>query len=315
MRAWTAAKSSGRRRTAAASAWISVSAVVRITNNGGPHLTAPAVGSPTRWDDAVCRRSCGKGWDGRLSGRPGNDASGGRRVREIPRPPHPRRRRRIRRSRSGLLARGPSVVSLPTRISGSGLVLNNRPFPLTAAGPRRHLTGFPRAGTFSMISHGGTSSRGRSILSWWPARSRVNRNPGRTDPRHPRGAGVASQVEWDRRDEPVCVPVEEGVAALMASRGDPPAARAGRPNGWTSAWSADQQEWHDAAVRFATRELADDLLGRDERREFWREGWRRCAAFGIQGLPIPEEYGGQGRTSPSRSRRWRGSATAARTTA
>ena len=41
-------------------------------------------------------------------------------------------------------------------------------------------------------------------------------------------------------------------------------------------------------------ELVDDLLGRDERREFWREGWRRCAAFGIQGLPVPVEYGGKG---------------------
>ena len=60
------------------------------------------------------------------------------------------------------------------------------------------------------------------------------------------------------------------------------------------AWSADQQAWHDAAVKFAQTELVDDLFGRDERREFWREGWRRCAAFGIQGLPVPVEYGGKG---------------------
>src|SRR5258705_46177 len=51
------------------------------------------------------------------------------------------------------------------------------------------------------------------------------------------------------------------------------------------ALSEEQQEWHDAAVKFAREELADDqdLLGRDERREFWREGWRRCARFGVQG--------------------------------
>src|SRR5206468_3328258 len=66
----------------------------------------------------------------------------------------------------------------------------------------------------------------------------------------------------------------------------------GRPMDF--AWSAEQQTWHDAAVRFAREELDDDLPGREERREFWREGWRRCAAFGLQGLPVPVEYGGQG---------------------
>lgn len=58
--------------------------------------------------------------------------------------------------------------------------------------------------------------------------------------------------------------------------------------------SAEQQDWHDRAVAFARAELTDDLQGRDERREFWREGWQRCARFGIQGLPIPGEYGGRG---------------------
>lgn len=64
------------------------------------------------------------------------------------------------------------------------------------------------------------------------------------------------------------------------------------------AWSADQQAWHDSAVRFAREELDDDLLGRDERREFWREGWRRCARLGIPGLPVPETYGGRGQSLP-----------------
>jgi alkylation response protein AidB-like acyl-CoA dehydrogenase len=66
------------------------------------------------------------------------------------------------------------------------------------------------------------------------------------------------------------------------------------------ALSSEQQEWHDAAVRFARDELSDeqDLLDRDERREFWRDGWRRCARFGIQGLPVPAAYGGKGMDLP-----------------
>jgi alkylation response protein AidB-like acyl-CoA dehydrogenase len=66
------------------------------------------------------------------------------------------------------------------------------------------------------------------------------------------------------------------------------------------ALGAEQQEWHDAAVRFARDELSNelDLLGRDERREFGREGWGRCARFGIQGLPVPAEYGGRGKDLP-----------------
>src|SRR3954451_24872825 len=65
------------------------------------------------------------------------------------------------------------------------------------------------------------------------------------------------------------------------------------------ALSSRQQEWYDTAVRFAQSELVDDLLGRDERREFWREGWRRCAEFGIQGMPVPTEYGGKGQALPA----------------
>ena len=62
------------------------------------------------------------------------------------------------------------------------------------------------------------------------------------------------------------------------------------------ALSEEQGAWQDASIRFAREELADDLdlPDRDEAREFWREGWRRCARFGIQGLPIPGEFGGKG---------------------
>jgi alkylation response protein AidB-like acyl-CoA dehydrogenase len=58
--------------------------------------------------------------------------------------------------------------------------------------------------------------------------------------------------------------------------------------------SQEQVELRDAVIRFARRELADDVVQRDERAEFSRELWRRCAGFGLQGLPVPEEYGGSG---------------------
>jgi len=60
-------------------------------------------------------------------------------------------------------------------------------------------------------------------------------------------------------------------------------------------FSEAQQHWYDKAVRFAREELADgEHVEREQRAEFWREGFDRCARFGIQGLPVPAEYGGQG---------------------
>lgn len=58
----------------------------------------------------------------------------------------------------------------------------------------------------------------------------------------------------------------------------------------------EEQRWHDEALRFGREELAEglDLEGRDDRGEFWREGWRRCARFGLTGLTVPVEYGGRG---------------------
>ncbi len=56
----------------------------------------------------------------------------------------------------------------------------------------------------------------------------------------------------------------------------------------------EQKSLKDAVARFAAAELNDDLLRRDREQEFNRAGWRRCAEEGIQGLPIPERYGGRG---------------------
>lgn len=50
----------------------------------------------------------------------------------------------------------------------------------------------------------------------------------------------------------------------------------------------------ETATRLGERELGRDLDGREDRGEFDAEGWRRCASFGIQGLPMPERYGGTG---------------------
>ena len=60
------------------------------------------------------------------------------------------------------------------------------------------------------------------------------------------------------------------------------------------AWSEEQTQFRQAASSFARRELNEGLQERDRNGEFNRAGWKKCAEFGIQGLPIPKEYGGMG---------------------
>ena len=53
-------------------------------------------------------------------------------------------------------------------------------------------------------------------------------------------------------------------------------------------------DYRAEVIDFARRELVtDDLVARDAASTFWREGWQRCAAFGIQGLAAPAAHGGQ----------------------
>ncbi len=59
-------------------------------------------------------------------------------------------------------------------------------------------------------------------------------------------------------------------------------------------WTAEQLEFRQAIVEFGRKALQDDLIRRDKGAEFSHELWRRCAEFGIQGLPFPEQYGGGG---------------------
>jgi len=48
------------------------------------------------------------------------------------------------------------------------------------------------------------------------------------------------------------------------------------------------------AVEFARHNLNNDIKKREKNSEFNMDGWKRCADFGIQGLPMPEKYGGLG---------------------
>lgn len=60
------------------------------------------------------------------------------------------------------------------------------------------------------------------------------------------------------------------------------------------AWSPEQRELLDAVQRFAAQHLPSDLIADDRHDRFNHEGWRKCGEFGIQGLPVPPEYGGLG---------------------
>lgn len=61
-------------------------------------------------------------------------------------------------------------------------------------------------------------------------------------------------------------------------------------------WTEEQQRFRQAVIEFAQGDLAKQLAraGDDA---FPREAWRRCAEFGLQGLPVPAEYGGLGATA------------------
>jgi alkylation response protein AidB-like acyl-CoA dehydrogenase len=57
-------------------------------------------------------------------------------------------------------------------------------------------------------------------------------------------------------------------------------------------WSEQQLEFRNAVVEFARKELSAPLIERDKNSELSRDAWKRCADFGIQGLPFPAAYGG-----------------------
>ena len=61
------------------------------------------------------------------------------------------------------------------------------------------------------------------------------------------------------------------------------------------ALTAQQQDLQNAAIEFARSELNHGMIERDANQTFSHEGWKKCAAFGVHGLPIPKEFGGRGR--------------------
>jgi alkylation response protein AidB-like acyl-CoA dehydrogenase len=58
--------------------------------------------------------------------------------------------------------------------------------------------------------------------------------------------------------------------------------------------SQEQTALRDQIVRFARQELAKGAYERDRDQAFSLELWRKCGEMGLQGLPVPEAYGGSG---------------------
>ncbi len=59
-------------------------------------------------------------------------------------------------------------------------------------------------------------------------------------------------------------------------------------------WSAEQRELLDAVHRFASQQLVANVIENDRHDQFDHAGWLKCGEFGIQGLPVPPDYGGLG---------------------
>ena len=58
--------------------------------------------------------------------------------------------------------------------------------------------------------------------------------------------------------------------------------------------SEEQEILRQSIIRFARENLNGDVIVRDREQHFSRELWRKCGEMGLQGLPVPEEYGGSG---------------------
>ena len=56
----------------------------------------------------------------------------------------------------------------------------------------------------------------------------------------------------------------------------------------------DQKVLRDQIIRFARNELNEGAAERDKAQEFPRDLWLKCGEMGLQGLLVPEEYGGSG---------------------
>jgi alkylation response protein AidB-like acyl-CoA dehydrogenase len=57
-------------------------------------------------------------------------------------------------------------------------------------------------------------------------------------------------------------------------------------------FTEDQIRLKESAIKFAKGELNEGVLEREQIGEFYTEGWKKCAEFGIFGLPLPKKYNG-----------------------
>jgi len=56
----------------------------------------------------------------------------------------------------------------------------------------------------------------------------------------------------------------------------------------------EQLSYQETVTQFARHYLNEGMVERDANLVFDTTAWKRCAEFGLQGLPVPPEYGGQG---------------------
>ena len=55
-----------------------------------------------------------------------------------------------------------------------------------------------------------------------------------------------------------------------------------------------QVAFRESIIKFAKKELNDNLIENDEKAIFSRENWKKCVGMGLLSLLVPEKYGGQG---------------------
>ena len=55
-------------------------------------------------------------------------------------------------------------------------------------------------------------------------------------------------------------------------------------------WSKEQQAVKNKVMEFAKSDMQSDVLARDEKGEFPRDFWQKCADFGIQSMSVPSQY-------------------------
>ena len=58
-------------------------------------------------------------------------------------------------------------------------------------------------------------------------------------------------------------------------------------------WTKEQLEYKERVINFAKSNLNHAVMESDRDSVFSREAWEKCAEFGLQGLAVPKEYGGQ----------------------